>query len=108
VLLSIEKQEDFLNNNVGLLFSVAFLLAANASFAQTASLVLSSGSTASNGTVSLNLNLTSATSHEVALQWTLAYPPNSVISISATVGTAATAANKTLNCFSLVRAPIPV
>ena len=89
-----------MNNNVGLLFSAAFLLAANASFAQTDSLVLSSGTTASNGTVSLNLNLASATSHEVALQWTLAYPPNSVISISATAGTAAIAANKTLNCFA--------
>ncbi len=73
-----------MNNNIGLLLAAAFLLAAHASSGQTDSLALSSGSTDSNGTVSLNLNLTSATGDEVAHQWTLAYPPNSVISISAT------------------------
>ena len=103
VLLSDEKIRGFLEQKrLGLILG-RFLISGKCLFCcKRDSLVLSSGvAPLRMEFVSLNLNLLSATSHEVALQWTLsAYPPNSVISISATAGTAATAANKTLNCFA--------
>ena len=71
---------------------------AQAAFGQTASLALSSG-TATNGTVSLNLTLTSpAGSEPAAVQWTLNYAPTAITSISAVAGPAATNAGKTLTC----------
>jgi hypothetical protein len=67
----------------------------------TDSLRLSSGTAGSNGTVSLNLNLTSAPGNqETALQWTLTYSTANVVSISATAGAAVTAAGATLDCFA--------
>jgi len=90
-----------LRNNIGVLLLVAFSLAGHVSFGQTDSLTLSSGSAASNGTVSLNLNLASPTGNEpVDVQWTLTYPQSSVNAISVTAGPAATAAGKALNCFA--------
>src|SRR5258708_4413069 len=69
-------------------------------FGQTDSLNLSSGAAGSNGAVALTLNLASPAQNEpAAIQWTLAYAPTDVTSISVTAGSAATAAGKTLNCF---------
>jgi chitodextrinase len=77
----------------------AVLVTAHASFGQTDSLVLSSGTTAANGTVSLNLSLTSPTGNEpAAVQWMLTFPPSNVVSISAAPGLSATNASKTLIC----------
>ena len=96
-----KHKEDFLRNNVAPLLAAAFLVAANISFGQTDTLILSSGSAAPDGTVSLNLNLTSLGVHIPAgVQWTLTYSPNDVTAISVTAGPAATAAGKTLSCFA--------
>jgi hypothetical protein len=100
LLISIAS-EDFLRNNVAPLLTAAFLVAANVSFGQTHSLILSSGSTTPDGTVSLNLNLTSTNGRiPVGIQWTLTYSPSDVTAISVTAGPAATAAGKTLSCFA--------
>ncbi len=80
---------------------VNFSSSSHISLGQTDSLVLSSGTTAANGTVSLNLTLTSPAGNEpAALQWTLTYPSSNVVSISAVAGSAATNAGKTLTCSS--------
>src|SRR5579871_2623585 len=80
---------------------VNFSSASHISSGQTDSLALSSGTTAANGTVSLNLTLTSPVGNEpAALQWTLTYPSSNVVSISAVAGSAATNAGKTLTCSS--------
>src|SRR5579885_650610 len=84
-------------------FAVAALLMALTLpiLGQSDSLVLSSGTAASNGSVALNLNVTSpAGSEPSALQWTLTYSSSSVVSISATAASAATAAGKSLTCSS--------
>jgi len=81
------------------IFAVLFSLPA--SYGQTDSLVLSSGTTTANGTISLNLTLTSPAGNEpAAAQWTLTFPASNVVSISATAGTSATNAGKTLYCSS--------
>jgi len=84
------------------MFAVVSLLSARASFGQAGpdSLALSSGTASSNGKVVLNLVLTSpAGSEPAAIQWTLTYPPASVVSISVNSGAALTAAGKALNCY---------
>ncbi len=79
--------------------AVVLVLFLRLSFGQTDSLSLSSGIAAANGTVSLNLNLTSPTGSEpTALQWTFTYPAATVVAISASAGPAATGAGKTLSC----------
>jgi len=79
------------------LATILLLPWAPALFAQT--VALSSGTAGSNGTVTLNLNLTSPSgSQPAALQWTLTFSPSAVVAISAAAGTAATNANKTLTC----------
>ncbi len=86
---------------VASIFAFAYLLSARASLGQAGpdSLALSSGTAASNGTVALNLVLTSpAGSEPAAIQWTLTYPPANVVSISVSSGAALTAASKTLSC----------
>ena len=80
---------------------VAVLITTHASYGQTDSLVLSSGTTAANHTVSLNLTLTSpAGSEPSAVQWSLTFPASNITSISATAGTSATNAGKILTCAS--------
>src|SRR5579872_1711196 len=82
-------------------FASAALLFAGVSFGQTGpdSLALSSGTAASNGTVALNLVLTSpAGSEPAAVQWTLTFPAANVAIISSTPGPSLTSASKTLNC----------
>src|ERR1700722_9143852 len=89
-------------SQITFLFAVLSLLSVRNSFGQGGpdSLTLSSGTAASNGSVALNLSLTSpAGSQPTALQWTLTYPPASVVSISVNSGSAITAAGKSLNCF---------
>jgi len=84
-----------------LIFAIASLLSARVSFGQTGpdSLALSSGTAAANGSVSLNLALTSPSgSQPSAIQWTVTYPPANVVGISVTAGAALTAAGKTLSC----------
>src|SRR5215213_9763211 len=81
---------------VTLVFSSLFC----ACYGQTSSIILSSGATATSGTVSLGLNLSSlADSETAALQWKLTYPAGNVIAISAAAGQAAINAGKTLSCF---------
>ncbi len=83
------------------MFALAALLSARASFGQAGpdTLALSSGTAASNGTVALNLVLTSPSgSGPAGIQWTLTYPTSNVVSISLSAGAAATAAAKTLTC----------
>src|SRR5688572_19555108 len=76
---------------------ILLMLSTNISFGQ--NLALSSGTAGSNGTISLNLNLTSAAGNEPAgVQWTLTYPLSNVVFISASPG--ATGAGKTLSCSS--------
>jgi len=90
-----------LRNRINPLFALSLLVTAHPSFGQTDSLILSSGSTASNGTVSLNVNLTATGGNEPAgIQWTLTYTQGNVTAISVTAGPAAIAAGKTLNCFA--------
>ncbi|HUI54257.1 MAG TPA: hypothetical protein VLY04_04760, partial [Bryobacteraceae bacterium] len=63
-------------------------------------MALSSGTAAANGTVALNLSLTSPSGSEpAAVQWTLTYPASSVTAISAVVGSVASGAGKTVTCF---------
>src|SRR6266487_3268989 len=81
------------------ILAIISILGARASLAQTDSVALMSGTAASDGTVSLNLVLTSpAGSEPAALQWTFSYPVANVISISAGAGTAAISAGKTVSC----------
>jgi hypothetical protein len=68
-------------------------------FCQTDALVLSSGVVSPGGTASLSLSLTSPTGSEpAALEWTLIYSPSAIVGITASPGSAATAANKSLAC----------
>jgi List-Bact-rpt repeat protein len=86
---------------VASIFAFAYLLSARASLGQAGpdSLALSSGTADSNGTVALNLVLTSPPGSEPsAIQWTLTYPPANVVSISVSSGAALTGASKTLSC----------
>src|SRR5689334_1728735 len=86
-------------NGAMLISAAAFLLFAHTAEAQADSLALSSGVAAANGTVSLNLSVTSLAGNEPAgVQWTFTYPAASVTSISATIGAASTAASKILSC----------
>ena len=79
-------------------FSVLF---AHSVFGQSSSLTLSSGTAASDGTVALNLNLTSTAGTEpAAVQWKFTFAAADIVSISATTGGAATAAGKALDCVS--------
>src|SRR5579871_1830707 len=79
---------------------LAFLFA-GATFAQSDSLVLSSGSTSPGGSVSLNLTLTAgASTLPAGLQWTLSYSPSAIVAISVNTGAAAAAAGKTVTCAS--------
>lgn len=78
---------------------IAFFMSGAAAFCQSDSLVLSSAVTAPGGTVSLNLTLTSASDSQPAgIEWTFAYSPSDIVSITTTAGAAAIAANKSLSC----------
>ena len=64
-------------------------------------LALSSGSATQGGSVALNLTLTSAAgSSLVGVQWTLTYAAGNIASIAVVAGSSATAAGKTITCFS--------
>src|SRR5450759_2791392 len=66
-------------------------------FAQSA-LTLSSGTAPAGSTATLNLTLVSpAGSRPAGLQWTLAYSPTNIVSISAIAGASANAAAKSIN-----------
>ena len=84
-------------------YSIAIILACFSSapaFSQTdAQLALSSATISPGGTASMNLSVTSSGGAPAALQWTLIYSPASIVSISATAGSAAAAAGKSLECF---------
>src|ERR1043165_8009745 len=76
-------------------------LAVTACFAQSDTLALSSGTAAANGTVSLNLVLTSiAGGQPAALQWTFSYPAANLLSLAAVAGSSATAAGKSVTCLA--------
>src|SRR5450759_4762412 len=67
-------------------------------FAQGA-LTLSSVTAPAGGTATLNVTLVSpADSRPAGLQWTLAYSPTNIVSISAIAGASANAAAKSINC----------
>jgi len=68
-------------------------------FGQNDSLSLASGVASPDGAVSLNLSLSSGQGTPPAgLQWTMAYSPADIVSISAAAGPAAAAAGKSLSC----------
>jgi uncharacterized repeat protein (TIGR01451 family) len=70
-------------------------------FGQTDSLALASGIAGADQTASLNLSVTSpAGSEPAALQWTFTYTPSAITSLTASIGSAASAAGKTLSCAS--------
>jgi len=63
------------------------------------SLALSSGSANLSGTISLNLNVTSAPGNQPSgLQWTLAYPAGDVVLAGVAAGPALNAAGKSIYC----------
>ncbi len=68
--------------------------------AQTANLSLSSATSAPGGTVVLSLSLSASGTSPVGLQWTLTYPSGQISAITASAGSAATAAGKTIDCAS--------
>jgi uncharacterized protein (TIGR03437 family) len=75
-----------------------FLIVPAVLYGQTATLNLSSGTAAPNGSVSLDLTLGGGT-QPAGLQWTLNYATADFTAMSMTVGASGTAASKTLNCF---------
>jgi len=76
-----------------------FLVAALSSLAQAQMLSLSSGTASADGTVSLNLNLTSLSGQSPAsLQWSLTHDPAHVGAITLSAGPAATGVGKDLTC----------
>ena len=78
---------------------IAFFMSGVTAFCQSDALALSSGATSPGGAVSLNLSLSSASGSQPAgIEWTLAYSPSNIVSISASAGAAATAAGKSLSC----------
>ncbi|MGA2593478.1 MAG: hypothetical protein ABSH32_26475, partial [Bryobacteraceae bacterium] len=78
---------------------IAFSMSGAAAFCQSNSLALSSGMVTPGGTVSLNLSLTSPSGSQPAgIEWTFTYSPSAIVAISASAGTAATAAGKSLLC----------
>ncbi len=79
--------------------TIAFLFLAHFCYAQSDSLVLSSGTVEANQIAPLNLVLTSpAGSEPAAIQFTLTYPANIVNIVSVSPGPTAFAAGKTVAC----------
>jgi uncharacterized protein (TIGR03437 family) len=78
--------------------SFLFLLFSAASFAQNASLSLSSGTALANGGVSLDLTLAGG-AQPAGLQWTLSYDTADFTAVDIGLGESASAASKSLNCF---------
>jgi uncharacterized protein (TIGR03437 family) len=76
--------------------SLLILVSARYGVAQTA-LSLNSGSAASGGSISVNLNITGATA-PAALQWTLSYPSVDIASVTVAAGPALIAAGKSVTC----------
>ena len=71
----------------------------SSAFGQSASLALTSATTTSGGNASLNLSLTApAGGGPAAIQWAFTYAASDIAAISATAGTAATAAGKSISC----------
>jgi hypothetical protein len=78
---------------------ISLTLLSGFGLAQSDSLALSSGSAVAGGTATLNLSLVSPAGSEPAgIQWTLTFTPADVLSISASDGSALTAASKSLSC----------
>ena len=67
-------------------------------FSQTDSLALSSAVVPPGGTATLSLSLSAPGSQVAGLQWTIVYPPSTVVAITASAGSAATSALKSLEC----------
>jgi hypothetical protein len=68
-------------------------------FAQSAQLSLGSATTTAAGSVvPLGLSFTPSNTGAAGLQWQLVYSPNSVVNVSATLGSAGAAAGKSLYC----------
>ena len=75
------------------------LACSNLAIAQTSSIALSSGASASGGAVTLNLTLTNAgAANPTDIEWTFGYPSASISSIAVSAGTSANAAGKHLDC----------
>ncbi len=78
-----------------------FILSCGLASAQQVALSLGSASALRGKSISLNLSLaTSGGAQPTVLQWTMAYPPSAVSSVSVTPGAAATAASKSVTCSS--------
>lgn len=80
--------------------SLAVVVSAGFSRAQTTALTLSSAPGSAGTTVSLPLSVTSTNAQPAALQWTLSYAASDVTSIAVTAGPAAGAAGKSVSCQS--------
>ena len=77
----------------------AFLLAGLPAFSQSDSLALSSGVTTAGGSVLLEFSFYAPSgSQPASLEWTFAFAPSAIVSISAGAGAAAMAADKSLSC----------
>ena len=82
------------------LLALLLAIAPGVAFGQDA-LALSSGTAVPGGAVALNLSLSSpAAGAPAAVQWTLNYAAGNIASVAAVVGPSATAAGKTITCFS--------
>ncbi|MBZ5586037.1 MAG: hypothetical protein LAQ30_28375, partial [Acidobacteriia bacterium] len=91
--------ERSLNRLAQALLAATLLLSPASPLFGQAALGLSSATAAADGSATLNLSLSSPAGSEPAgVQWTLAYAPSDIISISAVAGPSATAAGKSLNC----------
>jgi hypothetical protein len=68
-------------------------------FSQTNAIALSSGTASPGGATSLSLSLTSPSGNEPAvLHWTLVYSPADIVAVTASIGSAAAGAGKSLSC----------
>lgn len=80
---------------------LALMIVTTPSFAQQTTISLGSGSTTPGGSASVNLSLTTATGAQAAaLQWTMTYPQNDIVSVAVAPSNASTAAGKNVTCNS--------
>ena len=80
------------------LIAILAVLCCTPVFSQTDSLALSSAVVPPGGTATLSLSLSASGSQVAGLQWTIVYPPSAVVAITASAGSAATNALKSLKC----------
>ncbi len=81
--------------------AMQLLLAAGTASAQQVALSVGSGSVAPGTSITVPITMTTSGSPQPAgLQWTMVYSPTDISSVTVTSGPVATAASKSVNCFS--------